>query len=72
MSREHQEESERREEDLMSPTIVVLFVAHVHLAERNIHILYILYFKEIYASAYIYSCNMLQYTYLRNRNGEKW
>ena len=42
MSREHQEELERREEDLMSPTIVVLFVAHVHLAERNIHI-YIYY-----------------------------
>lgn len=38
MSREHQEESERREEDLMSRIIVALFVARVHLAELNMFI----------------------------------
>ena len=41
MSREHQEESERREEDLIGRIIVALFVACVHLAERNIYIMYI-------------------------------
>lgn len=68
MSREHQEESERREEDLMSRIIVALFVARVHLAELNmfIYIFFCLTIKNICLHT------QLQYTYLDNRNGEKW